>query len=534
MRFLLLFVLLLTNLGWVQAATDETPAETAQKMTAQAVTLFNRGQSEQARVLLEQALQINETGYEAHFWLGRLAAQRAASAPAERATALRHFRRALELQPFGEQGDLTRAWMFKVGGRPDRVAIIALERAWESGVGAMVRPASEETSQVREVAASLIQTGGYQTEPRPELRRALRQANSRSQVLGALREAGRDPEAPRLGWIVLLSVGEISVEHKTETRKKSRKSKEYETYDVYTGAGSGSICLYDVSGESLGATQTFSESARVTSDSGTGARRAAYDKTVSNLGAEVWKALRRVAAVHPDPRVFDETLFAAPIPGVYVRAAAPFERATRLPRFFFAGCRALQSEHAEFARYLGEDLQAAILEGGQNAIVAPGSARSALRKVGWQAEGAAPVPLLAQAASENGCRYAIDAQVVNFVTKVSDIILFSKTTVSLQLRVRAIDAASGAVALDKIYDKKFKKSKLLGGDMTDKSLEFRAQIMREVGNAAVADLKKLAASSAPLVREVPADDFEPVAPETPVDPPLPEQPPAPPAYLPPL
>jgi tetratricopeptide (TPR) repeat protein len=100
-------------------AQSLTTRERALAKTADAVHAFNDGQFEQAADLLGEALSLDESLCEAHFWLARVHAIRIEEDPEARQAALHHFRRAFELNPYGELGQLLRGWLYKFGGRPD-------------------------------------------------------------------------------------------------------------------------------------------------------------------------------------------------------------------------------------------------------------------------------------------------------------------------------------------------------------------------------------------------------------------------------
>jgi len=105
-----------------------TPREEAYRVTAEGVNAFNRGHYVTAQDRFEKALMIEDTIPEPHFWLARVHARNAGSDPEAREQGIVHFKRALELNPYGAMGDLLRSWLYKLMGRPRHLLVLPVSR----------------------------------------------------------------------------------------------------------------------------------------------------------------------------------------------------------------------------------------------------------------------------------------------------------------------------------------------------------------------------------------------------------------------
>lgn len=535
-----------------------TPQERAQSLARRAADSFRAGRAQEAENWLQQALALSEENYEAHYWLGRIYATRAASSPEARSNAIEHFSRALALQPYGDAGALTQAWLLKIGGRPRTLLCAALPRQALELMGGGASNANNSTAIARSLSMRTV--GDFSpvlanaSAFTSSLRRlfnnrsgtedvaALSEKSPLEHVLQSLcrgdnlRRIAPDASlanvdssnAASCGWLALVSVGDLSVTRQRQYKRvKDSNGKKYnvETSPTYSASVNGTLWLYDPIGARMLPAQTLSGMSILNSES-----RGAALTALNDLADDMNRRMTRLIALRPDPRLLDETLLPTALSGVYVRSIVASNDAEARPRFFFASWNADNSDDFDLANSVGDSVQYSLLAA-RYTVVSPNSARLAFKFMNGKNQRSAPSDetssapsdeLICLTARRSGCRFAVSGRLLPVQVQDKSIFIFSKVKVTARFELRVLDAQTGVVALSRTFDKSFKRSQLLGGNMKDKGLKVLPETLQTMSNEislALDNLEKTFVAAPAVVVTSPQPEVQ--------------TPPTPPRYLPP-
>lgn len=530
-------------------------------MANRAAEAFRAGRIEEAEPLLRQSLSLSEETYEAHYWMGRLYATRAASSPAARDDAIASFSRALELQPYGDAGALAQAWLLKIGGRPRTLICAALPRQAAETMGGATFDAGNSAILARSLSSQAVDDfspvladanafanslrslldnrsaesqDAVSTPEKSALENAL-QGLCRSDSLRRLApDVFSDNAAPTktagCGWLALVSVGEVPVTRQRQYKRvkdSDGKKRNVEISPTYSATANGTLWLYDPIGARLLPAQTLSAMSFFNSTSQNAARAALND-----LAKQMNRRLKRLVALRPDPRLLDETLLPTALPGVYARSVSTSNEAAPPTSLFFASWNADNEDDLDLAKSVGDSVQYSLLAA-RFSVVSPNSARLAFKVLAGQKKGLASSepfsPLVPDdataclAARRIGCRYVVQGRLLPVTVQDKSFLIFGKVKVTARFELRVLDVQTGVVALSRTFDKSFKRSQFLGGNMEDKGLKVLPATLQTLSDEMSAALRGLLTSpttTAPL--------SEPAVPVFPKP-----QPSPPPRYLPP-
>jgi len=323
----LLFLMCIAAVADAATTSALTSREKAQGYAAKGVAQFEAGNIDEAKRLLEEALQTDSKVYEAHFWLGRLYAQSAGSSTQARKKAIEHLRAALQLQPYGEEGDLFRSWLVKVAGRPKSVILVPVRSAGEKNYD------YHWTDELIKGLSSRATKAGFsaQTMDEQELRQrdaplVSRRDNGKSDPPSKedLKRLALDADGlPSAGWVIFVGAGDVRSSY--DNKRGSSASAEA---DVWVGdalayllhpkmwVSSSSLTVFDLL---LKGRKDYSQ---------------AQNDALSGLGSIAWDKIGRIIATERENQPLDEMLVPTRAPGIYARSTAnAFQDA--------CGCRSL-------------------------------------------------------------------------------------------------------------------------------------------------------------------------------------------------
>lgn len=292
-----------TGLAYGAASASLSERERAQKLTVQGVADFKAGNAEQGRKTLEQAISIDATVYEAHFWLGRYFAQKAGSSTEARRKAIECFRSAVALQPYGDEGDLIRSWLIKLTGRPKSVVIVPLRVYGKDGYD------SQETDEITQRLSAEAQQAGFTVEiPKRNYNDSQRTLPQKAD----LKELALNPDGtPRAGWVVFIGAGNLKLKYDKKRGYIGRG-----TADMWIG-DAVSYLLYPkatISSSSLGLLDLVFKDKKNSID--------AREDALDSLASLMWDKFRRVAATENESKPLDEILIPTAVSGIYARSTA--------------------------------------------------------------------------------------------------------------------------------------------------------------------------------------------------------------------
>jgi tetratricopeptide (TPR) repeat protein len=301
------------------ADSNLTDRERAQSLAAKGVTAFEHGNITAAQSLLNQAIDIDPKVYEAHFWLGRLYAQTAGSSASARQKAVEHFRAALQLQPYGEEGDLIRAWLFKVAGRPRSALILPVRSAgqtyydWTATntvIDDLSSRAGKEGLAIQVIDERTHLSGGQEGGVGARSYRGVGPAGPTKEDL---RQLALDPSGlPSAGWVIFVGVRDV------ETRYDNKRG--------YSATATAEVWLGDALGYLLYPKMSPSSSSFGVVDILLPRRKSptdARDDALRALGAATWDNLSGIMATEKDSQPLDEMLVPTQMPGICARSTAP-------------------------------------------------------------------------------------------------------------------------------------------------------------------------------------------------------------------
>ena len=435
----------------------KSPQERALELTATAVQDFEQGRYSDAESLLNQAVSASESTCEPHFWLGRLHAQHAGSDPAEKQEAVTEFRRAIEISPFGESGDLARSWLLRIGGRPKSVIFAVANDSGETENN------NEQTKHVLSELAPAAQGEGYFIGQTPEDPVSFPQADS-AKLLNLCTNTTGDLS---VGWLVCVSVRHFKVEEANNGKSSGRGNATVWMYDPIAKKALPSMNIY---GSSLLASlardhnETFDE---------------ASEDGIADLGRQIWRKCRAIINQNPDPKVLDQTSLPTAIPGVYAVSSLPYGEAITLPVALLTPCGAPPGDNAQDARRVGTDIQNLILKSTKTAIISPGNTQNALTSSGFASDDLTP-DALRTVGQRLGSNYAIIISLQRLEMKQRDFLLFKKIEARATLNVKIIELSKGTVVLEKTCDEKKGTSRLLSPETLDVAYSNRQVVLDKV------------------------------------------------------
>jgi len=303
--FVLVPVLVVATAAWSGLPPQR---EEAMARTAEAVHAFNRGDYAQAQALLVEALSIDESICEAHFWLGRIYATRAGSDPEARQEAMGHFARGLELNPYGEMGDLLRGWLSKVGGRGRLIRILPA-RVNEAGF----RDNSRVTEDLlRSLHGTMI--GQASAECGEDW------ISPTSLTVDYLKSLTVPSHADACGWLALVGVHEFRRDRDEDGTQRCSMGARVWLADPLVGHVYEPIDLDATSSPGLSLLDSLLEG-HLDLSALVGDSDDPYGLCLSRLKIELIELLRRSGVDPYELELVDEMLVPTPSPGVYARAA---------------------------------------------------------------------------------------------------------------------------------------------------------------------------------------------------------------------
>lgn len=447
--------------------------EQAQTLVARGVEAFERGQIEQARLLLGNSLRLAETP-ESHFWMGRIHATRAQSSPDEKRLAVASFRRALEMQPYGEEGELTRGWLLRMDGRPKSVRFVAAR--WD-GDGE-----ESATRDLIENLALVARARGYKVNEPPRDQFEMTKISTEQLGQGCKDEIG----ALESGWLVCVSV---------ESLESKYSQPEGKSDGGYRATGEAKIQIFDPLGNTLRAPRSVSDTSfSLTGFLGNPLRPSsseAWQSAIVRLGDHIWDKCGVVFGGNRDSAMLDETTFPSQLAGVYGRAAVPYDSAVTLPLLALTACGlqddAKGDDAVDAARNMTSELQSELLRPGGLAVITPGGMHAALTATGAPTESFA-VGEVCAAARATGARYAMVSRLTYFDAKAKNMFIMTKVTVRVKLIVVLLDAQTQEPLLTRTYEEKQGVKKWLGGAGVGALIEKQNQALERVRKAAAKDI----------------------------------------------
>ncbi|MHB9130433.1 MAG: hypothetical protein ACYDBB_04990 [Armatimonadota bacterium] len=285
-------------------ADDLTPREKALKLTATAVSRFEAGDTERAKQFLEQAIKIDDTAYETHFWLGRIYAQKAASSSAARRNAIEQFRLAAQLQPYGDEGDLSRAWLLKLTGRPKNLLFVPVYRD-----GDHIYDGTNTVNLIQGLSP-LVTKAGLELQLYPDDWNIQFQ---RVPTKEDLKKLSLNTEGlPHVGWVIFLGVNDVTVKSDRNFGNVGNVNA-----DMWVGDAISTLLFpkSTVSATSLSLLDLIGKSNKGWGDAEKGAKQA--------LTSVVLDRLQKMMTTESDPQLLDEILVPLRDTGIYCRSSAP-------------------------------------------------------------------------------------------------------------------------------------------------------------------------------------------------------------------
>ncbi len=352
----------IASAAWGQ---DITYRESACAKTAAAVHAFNRGDFGTALSLLEEALTIDDTVCEAHFWLARVHAMEAGTNPRAHERAIEHFRRAFELNPYGEMGDLLRTWLYKLMGRPDAVLVLP------------ARTGDYKFDQYSYRTRELLEQLQGQSVGTSEVftnRETLSPSALTPEYLQQFCRATDD--RPAVGWVALVGVYEYEDDRDRKGNPLiSAKAKVWIAdpvvgfvYEPVVASGS-SATLLNLIGAIWKEPPDFL--------SPTDDWREARERCMNSLAEQVLKTVQDSAVDAYDLELLDEMLVPAPVPGVYARGTTgEYETVCQRPLLAVAATKG--EADTDFCDRVVEQLQRTLISLGTYNIVSAANTDSYL------------------------------------------------------------------------------------------------------------------------------------------------------------
>lgn len=450
--------------------------EQAQSLVARGVESFERGQIEQARLFLRDSLQHAETP-EAHFWQGRIHATRAKSQPTEKLLAVASFRRALEMQPYGEEGELTRGWLLRLDGRPKTIRFVAA--SWNDDYDASA------TRDLIENVSSIARARGYTVieAPRDELKM---DRTSPVQLAPLCEGENGDLES---GWLVCVNASSLDTKY-SEPERKSKGG--------YRTSGTARMRLFDPLSKTLREPVSISDTEfsllGLLGNALQESRSLAQQKAISRMGDSIWDKCGVVFGANRDVVMLDETSFPSSLGGVFGRATVPYDQAIALPRVALIGCTPPPNDRdekgADAARFLNTQLQGALMEAGALAVISPGGMRAAMVATGAPAQHYDSGDVC-RAALATGAQYALICNLTRFDVSARNQFIATKVTVRAQLQVMLLDAQTEELLLTRTYEEKQGAKKWLGGAAVGALVGKQNQVLQIVQQATTQDVMEI-------------------------------------------
>ena len=439
-----------------QQNTTLTERERAVKLAAASVARFENGEVEQARQMLEEALQIDAGVYEAHFWLGRIYAQQSASSPQALSKAVAHFRQAVQLQPYGEEGDLSRAWLLKVAGRPKSILLVPIRQFGET------KYQHGNTAKLLDALGGKAAVSGYPARHYQEnWNNRVARVPTREDVQAlALDQDG----LPHVGWIVFAGADGVTTEYN----------------DKVGNIGTAHADLWI--GDAL--TATLYPPMSITANSFVGnllgvllkekiGYQDAMDNAWQSLTSAAGDRLQKIIALESDPQLLDEML--VPLPGdIYCRSTAPTlaDARTRPAVAFYAwgpegemGADTMRKVNATVQRHL---LAACALN-----CISPTYTRDLLEEPADTEQAAAA--LLAAGVSD----YALAVRYERLEAVEKESFLSVKAVVHFRAQVVLASREKGVVWRETVSAKE-EKSRALSSDAIDLLLQLRNKATQQL------------------------------------------------------
>jgi len=454
-----IFYLVGLSVFWspVSAQSMKSPQERALELTAKAVQDFDQGRYSEAKSVLNEAVSVSDGTYEPHFWLGRLHAQHAGTNPIERKDAITEFRRALQISPLGESGDLARSWLLRISGRPKTVTFVVAEdsEATESN--------DNLTKSVLQELLPAAQGAGYSVGQTPEDAVTFPQTDT-TKLLNLSTNATGDLST---GWLICVTVSHFKVEEGNNGKS--------------SGSGNATVWMYDpIAKQTLPSMNIYGSSllASLARDHNETFDEASEDG-IADLGRQIWRKCSAIINQNPDPKVLDQTSFPTSIPGVYATSSAPYAEANTLPLMLLPPCGAPSGDNAQDAKRVGADIQNLILQSTKTAIISPGNMQNALTSSGFASDNLSP-DALRTVGQRLGGNYVIITSLQRLEMKQRDFILFKKIEARATLSVKIIELSKGTVVLEKTCDEKKGTSRLLSPETLDVAYSNRQVVLDKV------------------------------------------------------
>jgi tetratricopeptide (TPR) repeat protein len=442
----------------VETSSRLTQRERALLLTREASADFQQGQFEAARQKLWRSLQIAEDHHETHFWLGRLYALHAGSSSAERNKSIAEFRRAIELQPYGEHGDLARAWLNRIAGRPRTVRFLLAQPQGQLELDEYA------TRQVLQSLSADAQAAGFSPQVYEERIVDLDQTKTTEMARWCQDEKG----ALEIGWLVGVSVGQVE----TSSNKNGYNANTVGQIRVFDPLAMQLWQSREIHGSAL---NLFSALLGLQPKNYSEAREQAFD----DISRSAWNRCHEIIATQSEPALLDEVQIPTQLLKIGARAATSYEEATMLPLVMVSGCAVTEDADAAVARQINSDLASALLQPKKLALISFGSARNALTVCGFAAESKNESELC-ETARRAGCSAVVIPHLMQFDLDRKNYVIASKVIARVGLQIKVLDCNNNSVLLNRTFVETDSVTKFLSGDDVKLLLKKRDLILSRV------------------------------------------------------